>query len=293
MSEQQETQRPPWSFRFPGRDKVAIVGFAQSHRAMAPFHDPSFEIWGLNNAYIFMPQRPHAGGRIAERWFEVHSEDLYAWDLRRPGRHVEWLAKFGGPLYLLEARADMPHSIRYPIEDITARFGPYLTSSPAYMLALAMAEGFKEIHIYGIDLATDSEYAHQRPNLEYLIGVAIGKGHKIVLPPNCHLLTGDLYGRGKYNPGGEKHSREQYEGRLAAIERRKDEVRKELERMQKQLHLLEGAQLETQFWIGQTPQGQPQDALLAAMSGPGKQIVEAKASGGIGKLEAMLPGASS
>ena len=100
----EQEQRPPWSFRFPGRDKVAIVGFAQSHRDQAPFHDPSFEIWGLNNAYIFMPPRPHADGRIAERWFEIHSEDLYGWDLRRPGRHVDWLRNFPGPLYLLEAR---------------------------------------------------------------------------------------------------------------------------------------------------------------------------------------------
>lgn len=289
MSEQEQAaERPPWSFRFPGRDKVAIVGFAKPHRDQAPFHDPSFEIWGLNNAYIFMPPRPHADGRIAERWFEVHSEDLYGWDLRRPGRHVDWLRNFPGPLYLLEAREDMPHSISYPIEDIARRFGAYLTSSPAYMLALAMAEGFKEIHIYGIDLSTDSEYAHQRPNLEFLIGLALGKGHQIVLPPNCQLMTGDLYGRGKFNPGGERHSREQFSGRLAALERRKAEVAAELARMQKQLTLLEGAQLETQFWIGQTPQGQPQDALLASMAGPGKQIVEAKGAGGIGGQHAAV-----
>lgn len=288
MSEQELSpvaeERPAWSFRFPGKTKVAIVGFAQTHRDQAPFQDPSFEIWGLNNAYVFMPPRPHAGGRIAERWFEIHSEDLYAWDLRRPGQHVEWLAKFPGPVYLLEARADMPRSVRYPIEDIVARYGAYITSSPAYMLLLAMAEGFKEIHIYGIDLATDSEYAEQRPNLEFLIGVAVAKGHEIYLPPNCQLLKGPLYGRGTYNPGGERHSREQYVGRLAALQKRLGEVQLEEKRVAGERSRLEGAILECQHWIGRTPEGQPQEALLAQMAGPGRAIVEAKGGGGIGSL---------
>ena len=278
-------QRPPWSFRVPGKDKVAICGFAQTHRMAAPFHDPSFEIWSLNNAYIFLPERPHVGGRVADRWFEIHSEDLYGWELRRPGPHVDWLRKFGGPLYLIEARADMPNSVRYPIEDaVRVLQVPYLTSSPAYMLALAMMEGFKEIHIYGIDLATDSEYADQRPNLEWLIGLAIGRGHSIVLPKGCHLLTGDLYGRGKLRPGGERHTREQFEGRIAALQRRLAEVQQERKRMEREEAKLEGAILDCQHWIGRTPPGQPQDQMLAMMAGPGRQIVEAKAGGGIGAL---------
>lgn len=279
-------ERPPWSFRFPGKEKVAIVGFAQSHRDQAPFQDPSFEIWGLNNAYIFMPPRPHVGGRIAERWFEIHSEDLYGWDLRRPGQHVAWLAKFPGPLYLLEARPDMTNSIRYPIEEIVSRYGAYITSSPAYMLLLAMAEGFKTIHIYGIDLATDSEYADQRPNLEFLIGVAIAKGHEIFLPPTCQLLRGNLYARGQFRPGGERHTREQYAGRVAALQKRLGEIQQEKVRISKEESRIEGALLECQHWIGRTPEGQDPAALLASMQGPGKAIVEAKGGGGIGSLAA-------
>ncbi len=279
-------ERPPWSFRFSGKDKVAIVGFAQSHRDQAPFQDPAFEIWGLNNAYIFMPPRPHVGGRIAERWFEIHSDDQFGWDLRRPGQHVAWLAKFPGPLYLLEARRDMPNSIRYPIEDIVSRYGAYITSSPAYMLLMAMAEGFKEIHIYGIDLATDSEYADQRPNLEFLIGVAIAKGHQIFLPPGCQLLQGKLYARGKFNSGGEHHTRQQFEGRLGALQKRLAEVQAEKNRINQEQARIEGAILECQHWVGRTPEGQPPEALLASMSGPGKEIVEAKGGGGIGSLAA-------
>lgn len=278
-------QRPPWSFRRPGVNKVAIVGFAQTSRDHAPIHDPSFEIWSLNNAYIFLQPRPHVGGRVADRWFEIHSEDLYGWDLRRPGPHIDWMRRFEGPVYMLEARADMPNSITYPIEDIVRMLpSPYLTSSPAYMLALAMAEGFREIHIYGIDLATDSEYAEQRPNLEFLIGFAIARGHQVQLPRSSHLLTGGLYGRGKYNPGGERHHREQFEGRIAALQKRLGEVRIERKRLENEEAKLEGAILDCQHWIGRTPAGQSQEALLAAMAGPGKQIVEAKGTGGIGAL---------
>lgn len=278
-------QRPPWSFRFPGKDKVAIVGFAQTTRHLAPFHDPSFEIWSLNNAYIFLPERPHADGRIAERWFEVHSEDLYGWELRRPGPHVHWMSQFPGPMYLMEARADMPRSISFPIDEAVQWLQiPYLTSTPAYMLALAMMEGFKEIHIYGIDLATESEYADQRPNLEWLIGLALGRGHTIQLPPGTHLLTGDLYGRGKHRPGGEKHTREAYEQRIGALQRRLSEVQIERKRLEREEAKLEGAILDCQHWIGRTPAGQPQQDYLAAMAGPGRMIVEAKGGGGIGKL---------
>ncbi len=46
----------------------------------------------------------------------------------------------------------------------------------------AIAEGYREIHIYGIHLATKWEYQQQRPNFEFLLGVAMGLGIKVILP---------------------------------------------------------------------------------------------------------------
>ena len=79
----------------------------------------------------------------------------------------------------------------------TAQGTPYLESSIAYMMALAILEKVDRIGIWGVDLHCESEYVYQRPNLEYLIGLARGKGIKVFIPPQSALLShanGKLYG---------------------------------------------------------------------------------------------------
>lgn len=95
---------------------------------------------------------------------------------------------------------------------------PYLSSSIAYEIALAIHERFEEIHLYGVDLNTESEYAWQKPGVEYLLGVAAGRGIKVLLPDNCPLLRGTLYGRGFMSPHGESFSYDQVKTRLAALQ---------------------------------------------------------------------------
>lgn len=257
---------PTWSRRMPGKDKVAIVGFSTNHRHLAPVDDESYEIWGMNNAYVHLKR--------ADRWFELHSEDQYGWDLRRPGEHVKWLQAFDGPLYLVEARADMPNSISFPYAEVCENTGPYMTSGPALMLAFAMLEGFREIAIYGIDLMTNSEYESQKASFEFLIGMAMGKGIEIVLPSNCQLLRGPVYGRGDINVGGERRTRAQFEGRLKALAKRKAEALAELRRAELTVARLEGAELESRYWVGQTPEGGDQGEML-------KMIAAEKGRGGV------------
>lgn len=99
------------------------------------------------------------------------------------------------PVYMLEQHDDIPQSVKYPMEEIgdligrTAQGTPYLESSIAYMLALAIYEKVDRVGIWGVDLHCESEYAYQRPNLEYLIGLARGKGIKVQIPPQSALLT--------------------------------------------------------------------------------------------------------
>lgn len=269
-----EGPRPAWSRRMPGKSKVAIVGFSTNHRHLAPVDDPEYEIWGLNNAYVHLKR--------ADRWFELHSEDQYGWDLRRPGDHVGWLKKFQGPLYLIQARTDMPNSISFPYEEVVNCVGPYLTSGPALMLGFAMLEGFEHISIFGIDLMTHTEYADQKPGFEFLIGLAMGRGITIEMPRNCDLLKAPIYGRGDLNEGGEHRTRRQFEGRLKALDTRKREALAEVRKAELTVARIEGAELECKYWIGQTPEGGSQAALLARMGEHGRQIVAAKGVGGIG-----------
>jgi len=68
------------------------------------------------------------------------------------------------------------------------------------MIALAVYESltkgtFKEIHVYGVDMALKKEYREQKPSCEYFIGFAMGAGIKVYLPSESDLLrTGALYG---------------------------------------------------------------------------------------------------
>ena len=202
----------------PRRPNVAIVGFAKPHRMEAPFHDPAWEIWSVNDAWGFLP--PNS----AHRMFEVHKPWIYEWELRRSPGHLDWLRAFGeagGRVYMLDEHPDLvPKAEAYPLQAVAAnigKFGYYLTSSIAYMIALAIAEGFERIMITGVDMAAESEYSDQRPACEYLIGVAQGRGIEVILPESCKLMKGPLYGRGWINPGGERITTNQLQARIKAL----------------------------------------------------------------------------
>jgi hypothetical protein len=76
----------------------------------------------------------------------------------------------------------------YPFDEVEQTTGDYWCSSIAYMFALALHEGAEEIALYGVDMRGDNdEYAYQRPNMEYLIGLARGRGVLVTLPDACSL----------------------------------------------------------------------------------------------------------
>lgn len=165
------------------KTKVAIVGFSDS-RKRAPFDEPEWEIWGLNQLYEKIPRW--------DRWFELHKRQVNL-DDEGPD-HIWKLAAFTCPIYMQKHYEDIPTSVEYPLKQVIAAFGSYLTSSFSFMAALAIMEGFQEIGIYGVDTA-DEEWGSQRPSLEYFLGYARGKGIKITIPAESSLLRAPfLYG---------------------------------------------------------------------------------------------------
>lgn len=175
--------------------KVALVGSAASTLDQVPWKDRSFEIWGL-------------GWRLLERgdrYFDVHPLGPHRKNV--PPNYERHLALLDKPVYLQEVHPAIPNSLKYPRAEVIKRLGPdldpysdgeYFASSIAYMLAFAILEEFEEIHIYGVDLLTDGEYPGQRPNTEYLIGVARGLGHRVYVPKEAAILKFDYpYGYGE------------------------------------------------------------------------------------------------
>ena len=166
--------------------RVAIVGFALSSRDKAPFTDPEVEIWGVNELYKAVPR--------IDVLFELHDRFWLTQKERNP-EHLKWLQETSIPVYMLDHYEDIPRSIRFPIELIVKEFGTYFTNSISYLIALAIYLKFDEIGIYGVDMATDSEYGSQRPSVEYFIGVARGRGIDVILPAECDLCkTMHMYG---------------------------------------------------------------------------------------------------
>jgi hypothetical protein len=189
----------PKVFEIAKRDKVAIVGCAES-KSMAPFQLPdTWEFWGVNNLHLTLPKAPWT------RWFELHSITFDNIQYLRRGKpdfrgqpiqiYLESLNALNIPVYMQRPWNCCPHAVPYPLDAILKEFPrKYFTNTISWMIALAILEGFKEIGIYGVDMAVSSplraqnEYSHQRPSCEYFIGIAEGRGIKVHLPDECDLL---------------------------------------------------------------------------------------------------------
>ena len=110
-------------------------------------------------------------------------------------RHKAWLAGLSVPVMMLKDEPGIPELRAFPMDAVGDLIGRtchgtvYVESSIAYMMALAILEGAERIGIWGCDLATGGEYAYQRPNLGYLIGLARGRSTKVYVPAQNALLS--------------------------------------------------------------------------------------------------------
>lgn len=197
-----------------GKKRVSIVGTANSWKE-TPWDDPAMHVWGLNDGYALGVPRADAWfdlHPVEKMWFrkreqrEIKASDIPEGAYVRPEGHLEWLQEKAKTIDVWlkeEPPAGWPAGAKRFDYETIAKFlkarpdqDSYIASSPVQMLAKAMLDGYEEIHIYGIHLATQREYLLQRPNMEWLMGRAEERGITIVLPPSCPLLKhSHVYGR--------------------------------------------------------------------------------------------------
>jgi hypothetical protein len=147
--------------------KVAVIGLGKTHD-QAPWDDPAWQKWGL-------PWDEGYWQRL-DRLFEMHDKRLL---------ESEHSRRKPGYLDRLEGAYTQGN---YPFDAVAESIGAYYwNSSIAYAMALAIHEGAEEIGVWGVDLVADDEYSYQRPNMEYLIGLARGRGIKVYIPPESAL----------------------------------------------------------------------------------------------------------
>jgi hypothetical protein len=170
---------------------VAICGFAPTSKDLAPFADKGVEVWGCNELYEHIPR--------VDVIFELHDRSEFESTFRNQ-RHIDWLRKSPIPVYMVKHYDDIPNSIPYPLQHLTARFGTYFNNTISYMIVLAILMEYKWVGIYGVDMAHSTEYGGQRPSCEYFIGWMRGRaevlGYPVVhIPEESELLKASfLYG---------------------------------------------------------------------------------------------------
>ena len=177
------------------RDRLAIVGWAPHFRD-APFTDASFDIWSCNEVCL-------VHGLRADVHFNIHKRG----EIEIPvyAERVAQLAKVEQPVFIVEPMPQLPNALIFPHTAIQDAFQglcmPWqeridlFSSSIAWKVAFGLALGYREIHIYGVDMACDSEYGFQRPHMLYWIGIAQGMGVKVFIPEISDLFHAAwLYG---------------------------------------------------------------------------------------------------
>jgi hypothetical protein len=201
--------------------KLAIVGAEEQTRHLAPYEDESFDIWVFNE---------WANAEWCKRWtacIQIHLPKVYKGKNEKDPHHWEWLQKeHGKPIYMIDADPLVPSSVKYPLKEIIEKYSTrYFRATICYAIALALYQGYDEIHIWGVELKSHAEYRTQRDCFIYWNGVAHGK---IKLHCCKGIFPEILYGYEEYMQEDE-------------IQRYVEGLNEQLETARKQVTLLEGA----------------------------------------------------
>ncbi|MFA5305898.1 MAG: hypothetical protein WC365_00465 [Candidatus Babeliales bacterium] len=199
-----EADKVPFSAR-----KVAIVGFAESSLRLAPWDDPTWEIWGLNGLHKIIKWTDHI-----TRWFQIHPKESVFGEGKGGGAdHVKFLQGLKIPVYMTQHYDEIPTSVAYPLKEICEWFSigrekekhPNLSNSISEMLALLAYEivvcgrEVDEIGVWGVDMAHSSEYSYQKSSAEFYLGIFEGYRQVMEIFKRCGFVAG-LMKDGLFSP---------------------------------------------------------------------------------------------
>jgi hypothetical protein len=175
---------------------VQLCGRAPASHLVPP--DIGADRWIIGSAY-----HEHVGTPYT-RVFDVHPLETTdhhkgIWALR-PDCWA-WYGQQDRPVYLIDAHPDVPASVAYPRRLLYDAFGVRganaLSSTIDHMMALALIEGYDEIHLCGVRMNSIEEWVLQRECLGYWIGRAEGLGVTVETDPLAALCVPErLYGFG-------------------------------------------------------------------------------------------------
>ncbi len=156
--------------------KLAILAKGETV-SQFPGHDGYDEVWGLNQ----------------QAFDDLELDRLYVMDdlIYRLPHYDGWdladcLKDYRGRIITSKAYDEWPTSEAYPIEKHCKYFGlpmgAAMYSTPDYMIAQAIMEGWKEIDLFGVDNLSPGLH-EMRAATTFWIGVAMAEGIKVTTPP--------------------------------------------------------------------------------------------------------------
>lgn len=172
--------------------RVIIVGKGNGWED-APLLSADYAVWGVNDLVC---------RRDLDVVFMMDDKERCA----RSGRMAQYDATLKAaseksiPVCASAMDGDYPGVMfKYPLRSVINSIGErYFSSSIDYMLALAIAEGFTCIDLYGVLMCHHSEFRYQRPSAEYWIGLARGRGIEVNINGRssalCTMENDQLYG---------------------------------------------------------------------------------------------------
>ncbi|MFA5385167.1 MAG: hypothetical protein WC364_10975 [Eubacteriales bacterium] len=171
--------------------KIAIIGTAPTSLHLAPYNQDGWEIWACPG--IFGAIDPNTLTNL-KYVLEIHDAEQMAKDF---GGNLDYFKRLPCALITRENIEGLNCEV-YPLEAILQMFPRrYFTNTISYAIAYgiwlkAMGEDIETIGVWGVDMAVNEEYGHQRPSCEYFIGWAEGMGIEFILPDECDLCKAAL-----------------------------------------------------------------------------------------------------
>jgi|TARA_Y100000310_G_C20703453_1_gene832251 hypothetical protein len=130
------------------------------------------EVWAVNQTYKVARKVDKLF--ITDPRYNFKNQNNHNWDE---------LNSLNIPIVSLHKFPELKRFVRFPYDRIVERFGiqdsEYFSNTICYMVAYALYKGYKKIRLYGVDLATSTEYILEKGGVEFWLGIAIGMGVKV------------------------------------------------------------------------------------------------------------------
>lgn len=140
---------------------VSIVGKGKGWQ----FAPESGNVWGITQLICMRP---------VSRVIDMNDYRLWGDEEARLAEKARAIAKERGIEYI-----DLDS---YPLRQVMETLDvDYFSNTVDYAIALAIYEGYRDIHLWGVNMELHGEYAYQKPGVDFWCGYALGAGARVTI----------------------------------------------------------------------------------------------------------------